>query len=103
MAFESLRAAQGAGCLGRALAFGNRQTEIPAERIHTLAWHPVRLLSGIGSKYYYAAKKHALDKAAAAELAGGDYDLFHGWSGECVRALGEAKRRGVPGVIEIPT
>ena len=63
----------------------------------------MRLLSGIGSKYYYAAKKHALDKAAAAELARGDYDLFHGWSGECVRSLAEAKRRGVPGVIEIPT
>jgi hypothetical protein len=79
------------------------RTEIPAERIQTLAWHPVRLLSGIGSQYYYAAKKHALDKAAAAELARGDYDLFHGWSGECVRTLGEARKRGVPSVIEIPT
>ena len=103
VALESLRAARGAGCLGRAIAFGNRQDEIPADRIQTLSWHPVRLLSGIGSKYYYAAKKHALDKAAAAELARGDYDLFHGWSGECVRSLAEAKRRGVPGVIEIPT
>ena len=103
VAFESLRGAHDAGCLGKALAFGNRQSEIPAEKIHTLAWHPVRLLSGIGSKYYYAAKKHALDKAAAAELAGGPYDLFHGWSGECARSLGQAKRRGVPSVIEIPT
>ncbi len=103
VAYESLRGAHEAGCLGKALAFGNRQSEIPAERIHTLAWHPVRLLSGIGSKYYYAAKKHALDKAAAAELASGDYDLFHGWSGECVRTLAEAKKRGVPSVIEIPT
>ena len=103
VAFESLRAAHAAGCLGRAFAFGNRQGEIPAEFIHTLAWHPVRLLSGIGSKYYYSAKKHALDKAAATELAAGSYDLFHGWSGECVRTLGEAKRRGTPSVIEIPT
>lgn len=103
VALESLRGAHDAGCLGRALAFGNRQTEIPADRIHTLAWHPVRLLSGFGSKYYYSAKKHALDKAAAAELAAGEFDLFHGWSGECVRTLGEAKRRGIPSVIEIPT
>lgn len=103
VAYESLRGAHEAGCLGRALAFGNRQSDVPAERIHTLAWHPVRLLSGIGSQYYYSAKKHALDKAAAAELAGGDYDLFHGWSGECVRTLTEAKKRGVPSVIEIPT
>ena len=103
VAHESLRAASEAGCLGRALAFGNRQGEVGADKIQTLAWHPVRLLSGIGSKYYYAAKKHALDKAAAAELAAGDYDLFHGWSGECVRTLTEAKKRGVPSVIEIPT
>ena len=103
VAHESLRGAHEAGCLGRALAFGNRQSDVPAGRIHTLEWHPVRLLSGIGSKFYYAVKKHALDKAAAAELAEGDYDLFHGWSGECVRSLAEAKRRGVPSVIEIPT
>jgi glycosyltransferase involved in cell wall biosynthesis len=103
VALESLRAAHRAGCLGRALAFGNRQEEVPGERIRTLAWHPVRLLSGLGSSYYYAAKKHALDKAAAAELARGGYDLFHGWSGEAARTLREAKRRGIPSVLEIPT
>ena len=103
VAFESLRAAQREGFLAKAIAFGNRQSEIPAELIHTLAWHPVRLLSGIGSQYYYAAKKHALDKAAAAELATGGYGFFHGWTGECVRTLREARRLGIPGIVEIPT
>ena len=103
MALESLRAAHRAGVLGKALAFEDRQDEIPAERIISLRWNPVRLLSGLGSEYYYGAKKHALDRAAALELARGGYDLVHTWSGECVRTLREARRLGVPGVIEIPT
>ena len=103
VALESLRAAQRAGVLGKALTFDDRQDEIPAERIASLRWNPVRLLSGLGSEFYYGAKKHALDRAAAQELARGGYDLFHGWSGESVRTLRAARRLGVPGVIEIPT
>lgn len=103
VALESLRAAHRADCLGKALAFENRQTEIPGEKIRLLRWHPVRLLSGLGSEYYYSAKKHAVDQAAAQELGRGTYDLFHGWSGECVRTLREAQRLGIPSLIEIPT
>lgn len=103
VALESLRAAHRAGCLKRALAFDDRQEEIPKEAIRTLRWHPVRLLSGLGSEHYYSAKKHALDNAAAKELTSGEYDLFHGWSGECVRTLREARRLGIPSLIEIPT
>ncbi len=103
MALESLRAAQRAGVLGRALAFDNRQDEIPAKKIASLRWNPVRLLSGLGSEFYYGAKKHALDRTAARELARGGYGLFHGWSGECARTLRAAQERGIPSVIEIPT
>jgi len=103
VALESLRAADRAGLLGKALTFENRQSEIPAAHIVSLRWNPVRLLSGVGREFYYGAKKHALDRAAARELARGGYDLFHGWSGESVRTLREARRLGVPSVIEIPT
>ena len=103
VALESLRAAERAAVLGKALAFANRQSEIPAARIASLRWNPVRLLSGLGSEFYYGAKKHALDRAAARELARGGYDLFHGWSGESVRTLRAARRLGVRSVIEIPT
>ena len=102
VALESLRTAEQAGCLGRALAFENR-SDLPAARVQSLRWNPVRLLSGLGSEFYYGAKKHALDTAAARELTRGGYDLFHGWSGESVRTLRECRRLGVPGVIEIPT
>ena len=109
VALESLRVAHRAGSLGRVLTFENRQTEIPSAHIQSLRWHPVRLLSGLGREYYYGAKKHALDRAAAQELARSfppgqrPYDLFHTWSGECLRSLTEAQRQGVPSVIEIPT
>jgi glycosyltransferase involved in cell wall biosynthesis len=102
VALESVRTAHEAGCLGRALTFENR-SNLPADHVQSLRWNPVRLLSGLGSEFYYGAKKHALDQAAARALARGGYDLFHGWSGECVRTLRECRRLGVPSVIEIPT
>ena len=90
--------------LARALAYEDRQDEIPHDRIQTLELHPVRFLSWfVRREFYYGAKKHALDRQAAKEIRRGNYDLFHGWSGECVRTLREAKRRGIPSLIEIPT
>lgn len=102
VALESLRALEGAAMDWRALAFENR-SELPGARISTLRSHPVRLLSGLGSEHYYAAKKHALDRAASRRLARGEWSLFHGWSGESVRTLRVAKERGIPSLIEIPT
>ncbi len=103
VAHESLQASAAGGFLSKAIGFENRQGDVAPELIQSLRWHPVRLLSGLGSRYYYPAKKHALDKVAAAELATGAYDFFHGWSGECIRTLREAKRLGVPSIVEIAT
>ena len=41
-AFETLRASYRGGFLGKAIAYDNRQKEIPAPLIHSLRWHPVR-------------------------------------------------------------
>ena len=103
VALESTRVAYRAGLLGRVLTFENRQSEIPSELIGSLRMNPVRLLSGLGSEYYYGAKKHALDRRAARELQRSDYTLFHTWSGECVESLRVARERGIPSLIEIPT
>ncbi|MEY2503847.1 MAG: hypothetical protein QOG27_127 [Verrucomicrobiota bacterium] len=56
-AFETLRASYRGGFLGRAVAYDNRQSEIPARYIHSLRWHPVRLISFLDRPYYYGAKK----------------------------------------------
>lgn len=102
VALESLRAFEAAGMPWKALAFENR-SELPQSKVTTLRWHPVRLLSGLGSEHYYGAKKHALDRAASRKLAKGDWSVFHGWTGECLRTLRVAKKRGIPSLLEIPT
>ena len=102
-AFETLRASYRGGFLGKAIAYDNRQREIPASLIHSLRWHPVRLISFLDRPYYYAAKKKYLDWIASQHLATGRYDLFHSWSGDCLRSLRVAKQRRIPSIVEIPT
>ncbi|HEY6207278.1 MAG TPA: glycosyltransferase family 4 protein, partial [Chthoniobacterales bacterium] len=91
------------GFLSKAVAYDNRQTEIPASLIHSLRWHPVRLLSFVGRPYYYGAKKKYVDWIASRHLATGRYDLFHSWSGDCLLSLRVAKKLRIPSIIEIPT
>src|ERR1700750_3017471 len=102
-AFETLRASHRGGFLGRAVAYDNRQKEIPASYIYSLRWHPVRLISFLDRPYYYGAKKKYLDWIVSRQLATGRYDLFHSWSGDCLCSLQVAKRRGIPSIVEIPT
>lgn len=102
-AFETLRASHRGGFLGRAVAYDNRQTEIPARLIQSLRWAPVRLTSFVGRPYYYHAKKRYLDWATSRQLATRRYDLFHSWSGDCLESLRTAKRLGIPSMVEIPT
>src|SRR5205809_7827320 len=102
-AFETLRASYRGGFLGKAIAYDNRQSEIPASKIQSLRWHPVRLLSSLDRPYYYGAKKKYLDWIASRQLATRRYDLFHSWSGDCLESLHVAQRMGVPSIVEIPT
>ncbi len=102
-AFETLRASYRGGFLGKAVAYDNRQREIPARYIHSLRWHPVRLISFLDRPYYYGAKKQYLDWITSRHLASGQYDLFHSWSGDCLLSLRVAKQLGIPSILEIPT
>src|SRR5216110_324595 len=102
-AFETLRASYHGGFLGKAIAYDNRQDEIPASKIQSLRWHPVRLLSSLDRPYYYGAKKKYLDWIASRQLATGRYDLFHSWSGDCLESLRVAQRMGIPSIVEIST
>ena len=97
---EGAMASQRAGLLQRALCFGNTRTDFPAR---SLQHHPVRLLSFLKSEEYYAAKKRYTAWMAGRELQRGSYDFFHGWSGDAFQGLIEARRLGVPSVIDIPT
>ncbi|HUE40988.1 MAG TPA: glycosyltransferase [Chthoniobacterales bacterium] len=101
--FEALRASYHGKFLGKAVAYDNRQNEIPASFIQSLRWHPVRLISFVGRPYYYGAKKKYLDRVASRHLESGRYDFFHSWSGDCLETLRVAKRKSIPSLIEIPT
>src|SRR5216110_468490 len=102
-AFETLRASYRGGFLGKAIAYDNRQKEIPASLIRSLRWHPVRLISFLDRPYYYGAKKKYLDWIASRQLATGRYDLFHSWSGDCLQSLRVTRKLGIPSIVEIPT
>lgn len=101
--YQSALAAHEAGILSRAIGYSDDQAAIPHGRIRSLAAHPVRLLSGLGSVRYYGAKKRYVDWIASRELARGGYDCFHSWSGDCLRSLMVARQRGVPCLLEIAT
>src|SRR5436189_5386070 len=81
-AFETLRAAHRGGFLGRAIAYDNRQTEIPAPLIYSLRWHPVRLISFLDRPYSYGANRTYLDSAASRHLATSRHDLLRRRAGE---------------------
>jgi glycosyltransferase involved in cell wall biosynthesis len=89
--------------LGLAISFGVKSAEFHRSRMKTLRFHSVRLLSNLERKYYYAAKKRAVDAVSARYLKTGRFDLFHGWSGEAFRSLRVTRALGVPSVLEVPT
>src|SRR5439155_18320313 len=51
--FEALRASYRGKFLGKAVAYDNRQREIPSRFVQSLRWHPVRLISFVALPYYY--------------------------------------------------
>ncbi len=102
VAAETLQVAIERGFLGRAIAYGGTLTgRTPG--IESRKYDPVKLLSFLPRENYVGAKKQALDGAAARALATDRHDLFHSWSGDCLRSLRVARDRGIPSVLEIPT
>jgi glycosyltransferase involved in cell wall biosynthesis len=101
--FEGALASYGGGFLREVVCYSQQQNVIPSARIKSLRAHPVRALSCLDSRSYYAAKKRYADWIAAREVRSGRFDFFHGWSGESFNTLVEARLRGMPSVIDIPT
>jgi len=101
VALETIRGIQ--PYLGKAISYGVHAPDIDRRKMKTLRFHPVRLLSNLESKYYYAAKKRAVARVAAQFLRTGRFDLFHVWSGEALSGLRVAKSLGIPCLLEIPT
>jgi len=90
--FEALRASYRGNFLGKAIAYDNRQREIPSRfiQITSLASGPADFVPR--PALLYGAKKKYLDWIASRHLEGGRYDFFHSWSGDCLKTLRVAKR-----------
>ena len=101
VACETIRGIQ--PYLGKAISFGVQAPDLDRSKMKTLRFHPIRLLSNMEGKYYYAAKKRATDRVSAQFLRTGRFDLFHAWSGSALSSLRVAKRLGIPSLLEIPT
>ena len=67
VALETIRGIQ--PYLGKAISFGVHAPDIDRRKMKTLRFHPIRLLSNLESKYYYAAKKRATDRETEREIA----------------------------------
>jgi glycosyltransferase involved in cell wall biosynthesis len=102
-AVESLIAAENGGYLGKAIGYRNLQDQIPRRKIQSLQWHPIRLAGLLDRADYHGAKRHYLDWITARELRRGEYDLFHGWSGDSLLTLRQAREMGIPTLLDIPT
>ncbi len=102
-ALETLKLSYSERFLGKAICWGNLSDAIPNELVRSLHAHPARLLSWMERKYYTPLKRRALAYAAAREISTGRYDCFHGWSGECLAALRQARKRNIPTLLDIPT
>lgn len=100
---EGALASQRGGFLKRVICYGVGSKRVPPSSVRSLQWHPVRALSFLDSDEYYGAKKRYVDFISARDLRRGDYDFLHGWSGDCFRTLVEARIKGVPSVMDIPT
>src|SRR5215471_13310231 len=94
VALETIRGIQ--PYLGKAISYGVHAPDIDRRKMKTLRFHPVRLLSNLESKYYYAAKKRAIDRVSAQFLRTGRFDLFHAWEGDALQGLRVAKSLGIP-------
>lgn len=104
VAADTLRTVVEEKILRRAFAYDLRDPDIPAGFVSSLRWSPIRLVSFMASPDYYAAKKRYLDRRVAAHLRkSAQYDCFHSWSGDALSSLREAKRQGLPALLEIPT
>ncbi len=101
--FELVRGLHAQGRLKRGVFYGNRQTEIPRDRLRVIRFQPFQLFSGLPARYYYSLKRIYLDWLTARLIRREGCDVFHGWSTESLRSLRAVKAIGGIGFVERPS
>lgn len=101
--FELLKGIHAQGALVKGVFYGNRQREIPPERLHLIRLHPVYPFSNLSSRYYYPLKRMYLDRVTARVIRQEGCDIFHGWSTESLRSIEAAHEVGGIAFVERPS
>lgn len=100
VAFHAAKALYQQGSLAKVIAYGNRQAVVPNKLIKIIRFQPVKIFSGLSSRYYYPMKRMWLDWRAAGYLRRHRCDIFHGWTNESLRSLQAAKQQGAIAIVD---
>jgi glycosyltransferase involved in cell wall biosynthesis len=97
---HAVNAIYAAGHLKKAIVYGNRQHTVPSSVIKVVRFQPTKIFSSLSSRYYYSMKRMWLDHVASRFIAREGCDIFHGWTHECLKSIGEARRHGALTIVE---
>jgi glycosyltransferase involved in cell wall biosynthesis len=97
---HAVNAIYAAGHLKKAIVYGNRQDTVPSSVIKVVRFQPTKIFSSLSSRYYYSMKRMWLDHVASRFIAREGCDIFHGWTHECLKSIGEARRHGALTIVE---
>lgn len=98
-AYQAVRGIHRHGHLKKVVTRGAKRGEIEPCKI-VKVWYPKRIgLPHLGAKRWYYLENLYFDRRVASLLRDG-CDIFHGWNGQCLASLREAKRMGALTIVE---
>ena len=98
-AYQAVRGIHRHGHLKKVVARGAKRGEIEPGKI-VKVWYPKRIgLPCLSARRWYYLENLYFDRRVAGLLRDG-CDIFHGWNGQCLVSLREAKRMGALTIVE---
>jgi len=99
-AYQAVRGISRKGYLKQVIARGRGNIEIEKSKVRKI-WYPKRIkLPCLPARSWYGLESFYFDNRVAAILKRVGCDIFHGWNGQCLTSLQEAKRRRTITVVE---
>ncbi len=99
-AYQAVRGIYRHDYLKRVITRGSGKIEIEKSKARKV-WYPKRMkLPCLPARRWYGLESFYFDCRVAAVLKRMECDIFHGWNGQCLTSLEEAKRGGAITVVE---
>lgn len=99
-AYQAVRGIYRHGYLKWVIARGSGKIEIEKSKVRK-TWYPKRIrLPYLPARRWYSLESFYFDSRVAAILKRARCDVFHGWNGQCLTSLQEAKRQGAITIVE---